>query len=331
MSIQAIIILFFVFIGFLLLILISKKLYFRFKLKKVFYIIPRLSTTGIASVGMILSLSITVMLLLITFSAGIFSLVFRLWAGTRIIFEGILIKIGGLMFGPIIGICLGAAIDLLTITYTGGIFHYGYFISAILFGLFGGLIRMIITSQKSSTNLRFCLFSSLFTLLIVGVSAFIIWYSNIDNVSLQYVVSIMSIDISISLETIISLIIVIPCSGLVILWLCYFINRYQLKKNPDKKDWFIYFAPVFIVVMVTEVVVNVVFMPTFDATISPLGYQAWLAIRLLLLCPMILLNVIIILPIYKIINPLMKYKYEDELVADISKRKYHDKKEYKHG
>ncbi len=33
--------------------------------------------------------------------------------------------------------------------------------------------------------------------------------------------------------------------------------------------------------------------------------------------PMILLNMVIILPVYKIINPLMKYSYEDELVEDL--------------
>lgn len=317
MSLSAILILFFVFIGCLFLILILKKIYYKYKLKKRFYIIPRISTTGIASVGMILSLSISVVLLLIVSTAGIASLVFRLWAGTRIIIEGILIKIGGLLFGPIIGMCLGAAIDLLTITYTGGIFHYGYFISAILFGLFGGLIRMIVTSKKTTNNLKFSLYSTVFTSFIIAMSAAIIWISNNNSISLEYSISLMGIDISITLETIIILVVGIPIFGLIILWTCFFINKWQLKKNKIRKDWYHYFAPVFVLILITEVVINVVFMPVFDATISPLGYQAWLAIRLLLLSPMIIINLVIILPVYKIVNPLIKYKYEDELVEDV--------------
>ncbi len=317
MDIKTILAIFLTFFGLLFLTLICKKIYYRVKLHKRFFIIPRIGTHGIASVGMILALSISVILLLIVCTAGIASLVFRLWAGLRIVFEAVLIKIGGLLFGPIIGMCLGAAIDLLTITYTGGIFNYGYFLSAILFGLFGGMIRTLCTSPRGSTNLKFTIYSTIITILIVMGSASLIWFSNSSDVHTSYVISLMGFNFDITLYQIIFILCAIPAVGIIVLWICYLIQTKQIKKDSTHKNWFKYFGPVFIMVMLSEVVVNVIFMPVFDATISPLSYQVWLAIRLLLLAPMVLLNLAIILPVYKIINPLMKYSYEDELVEDL--------------
>ncbi len=305
------------FIALLFGFLFCKKLYYKYKLKKRFFIIPRIGTQGIASVGMVLALSISVILLLVICTAGIASLVFRLWAGMRLIFEGILIKIGGLLFGPVIGMCLGAAIDLLTITYTGGIFHYGYFISAVLFGLFGGLIRTIITSPRGSTNLKFSIYSTIISIALIAGSACLIWFTNDSSANATFIISLMGLDIPLKLYQIVIILCAIPLLALIILWVCYFVQVAQKRKNENAKDWFKYFGPVFIMIMISEVVVNVIFMPVFDGTLSPLPYQVWLAIRLLLLGPMILLNVVIILPVYKIINPLMKYSYEDELVEDL--------------
>lgn len=323
MTIGTIFIMFFSFIGLILLFLFAKKLFYRFKYNKRFFIIPRISTLGISSVGMILALSVSVILLLIIATAGVASVVFRLWAGTRIIFEGILIKIGGLMFGPIIGMCLGAAVDILSIAYTGGIFHYGYFISAILFGLFGGVIRMLVTTSKSK-NLRFCLFSSLFAILVIAFSSILIWISNKDDVNTTYDIAFFIFDFKITLMQIIMVVTFLPLGSILILWLCYFIYSYQKKKKPEMKDWFKSFAPVYVIIIVTEVIVNIIFMPIFDASVSPLNYQIWLTIRLLLFVPMVLLNIVIILPVYKIINPIVKYNYESELVQDLGPK--HKKK-----
>ena len=115
------------FIGLLLIIFIAKKIYYRFVLKKKLYLIPRPTTKGIATIGVTLALSIAVVILLILVTADLASVIFRLWSGTRIIVEAILIKIGGLLYGPIIGMCLGAAVDFLCVALTAGVFNIGYF------------------------------------------------------------------------------------------------------------------------------------------------------------------------------------------------------------
>jgi len=49
-----------------------------------------------------------------------------------------------LLFGPIIGLFIGACTDLLSVALTAGMFHYGYFIAAMCYGLFAGLVRSLI-------------------------------------------------------------------------------------------------------------------------------------------------------------------------------------------
>jgi LytS/YehU family sensor histidine kinase len=63
--------------------------------------------------------------------------------------EGILIKLGGLVFGPIIGIFIGGITDIMTVLLTAGMFHYGYFIAALAYGFFAGIVRNIIVGKKN--------------------------------------------------------------------------------------------------------------------------------------------------------------------------------------
>ena len=95
-------------------------------LKKRFYILPKVGIKGIASIAMVIAISISIIILLTVITADIMGVVFRAWPGTRITIEGMLIKIGGLMFGPFLGIFIGALTDLLSVALTAGVFHYGY-------------------------------------------------------------------------------------------------------------------------------------------------------------------------------------------------------------
>jgi LytS/YehU family sensor histidine kinase len=53
-----------------------------------------------------------------------------------------------LLFGPIIGIFIGAATDLLSIALTAGMFHYGYFIAAMMYGLLSGIVKTILNITR---------------------------------------------------------------------------------------------------------------------------------------------------------------------------------------
>jgi LytS/YehU family sensor histidine kinase len=71
-----------------------------------------------------------------------------------------LIKVGGLLFGPIIGVFIGAATDLLSIALTAGMFHYGYFIAAMMYGLLAGIVKSILNITKGK-QVRFAFWSTL--------------------------------------------------------------------------------------------------------------------------------------------------------------------------
>ncbi|MGL4952169.1 MAG: hypothetical protein ACRC4L_04260, partial [Mycoplasma sp.] len=203
-------------------------------------------------------------------------------------------------------------VDVLTITYSGGLFNFGYFLSAILFGLMGGFIRMLLTTSKDS-QFKFVIMSTIVTIFTIGISLLPILF----NAKEFYSFTLLNIEVKMTKLMVLLLLVVIPIIGIMIIWSCYWLQQWQIKKNPDAKRWFKNFAPVFITILLTEIIINIIVMPFFDAQVSTLGYEAWFAIRLSLLIPMVVLNCIIIIPVFSIINPIVTYKYDDELVEDL--------------
>lgn len=142
-----------IFGSFVLLVFLSfvcKKIYYRLVHKKRFYIFPRLSTKGITNIAMTIAIATAILLLLTVLSSGLLGVLFRAYPGWRVNIESILIKVGGLCFGPIIGLFVGFSTDLLSVALTAGMFHYGYCIAASLFGLLSGLILTLRNFTKNN-------------------------------------------------------------------------------------------------------------------------------------------------------------------------------------
>lgn len=118
---------------------------------------------------MVISIAIAILLLITFISAGLFGVLFRAYPGWRVTIEGILIKVGGLLFGPIIGIFIGAATDLLSVALTAGMFHYGYFIAAMMYGLLSGIVKTILNLTRGK-QVRFAFWSTLLVG-IIGVAS----------------------------------------------------------------------------------------------------------------------------------------------------------------
>jgi len=317
MSPLTVILIFLIFIALLFFIMIIKKLIYRYKYKKRYFIIPHVSSKGVTNIGMMIALTVTIIMFLMIVTANVFSVIFRAWAGSRVLIEGILIKIGGLLFGPIIGMCLGVATDFLTVAITGGIFHYGYLIAAAGFGLIGGIVRSI-TNMSKSKNINFAIYS---TILIVGLCGTVIAlvYESLLPDTGSFTVDILSYSLTLTLNQIILILSLFAAITVLIVWVSYFVYIWWKKKYPKKENWFLKFIPVLIVIVLSEILINVLMMPAFDATISTLGYNAWFTIRVLLLIPSVLLNIAIIFPIFKVIGPIVKYNYEDELIEQLNK------------
>ncbi|WP_031488926.1 membrane protein [Ureaplasma canigenitalium] len=297
-----------------------KKIYYSIKYQKRFYIIPRVSVKGISSIGMVISISVSIILLITIVSANAASIIFRAWPGTRVTLEGILIKIGGLLFGPILGIFIGAMTDLLSVALTAGVFHHGYLIASMAFGLIGGLIRTILTTSKKR-DITFAIYSSITTVLIGAAVCLFLYFA--PGVSEEgFNLQLFNNDIKISAEIMVGMMAGFFGFSIVIVWLCLLIKHINEKINkrnklPNKKQsWFIVFAPVLVTILLTEAIVNVIMLPSFDVELTSLNYTQWLSIRALMFAPMIVVNLMIIYPIFKIVVPLIRYDYEDDVVED---------------
>lgn len=323
-----------------------KKIYYRLWLKKKYFVIPRPGIRGIASISMVIALSVAVLILMTIITSNLFSVLFRAFPGTRVTIEGILIKIGGLLFGPFLGLFIGMMTDLLSVLMTAGIFHYGYFIAALAYGLIAGLIRTIVTFSSKS-KLKFAIYSSI-TLIITAAAAF--FYVNAmvpagTNLTIEF-----GITLSISKEIAIAYLCGFIPITLIVIWSFYGISkrRENINKKPirkpmyfsdgkpdlgtmvaknkkkKKQDKFLAFCAVITCVVVTEMFVNVFAMPHFDAAVTSLTVLQWFAIRSALFIPMVFLNMFIIYPVYTIVTPLVTYDYEKELSESINIKMYED-------
>ncbi len=311
----------FLFIGIFILLIFSvfliKKLFYRFVYKKKYMLFQKISIKSMSNIGIVLALSLALIFLLNLLSIGLIGVAFKIWSGARVIVESILIKIGGLLFGPLIGMFLGASIDFLVVALSAGVFHFGYFIIAILFGFLGGIIKSLLLSSKKS-YLKFCIFSTVFVCLLSIISILLFFAK--DNNYQSFVISFLSFTFELNLMSVILVIVISSILSLLVLWVCYFNYVYLKKKKKNKKGtWFEVFAPVFMMIIITEIFCNILILPTFDAMISPLNYSTWFVFRLVLFVPMVIINLIIIYPVALIIMPIIKFNHIQESTNNFKK------------
>lgn len=141
---------------------------------------------------MTISLSIAVIMLLTIVTSGTMGILFRAYPGWRVIIEGILIQLGGSMFGPIIGLFIGGITDILSICLTAGMFHYGYFIVGLAYGLFSGLFKSLLIKIKDDA-VKFAMYATLILIVVAGSGFGFIMYQKYE----YFNVSILSYDIKI--------------------------------------------------------------------------------------------------------------------------------------
>lgn len=66
-------------------------------------------------------------------------------------------------------------------------------------------------------------------------------------------------------------------------------------------------------------ILNILFLPIFDAEITGQPYPFWLIFRSIIAAPsLFVIDIIVIYPILLTISPIVKYNYEDELVEELN-------------
>jgi len=235
--------LFFILFAAFIVFAVLKKIYFYFRFRVTYNIFPKLNNKGIASISLTIAISSSIILLLTLLTSGIMGVFFRVYPSWRITIEGILIKIGGVCFGPIIGVFIALITDLLTIALTSGMFHFGYFISALYLGFGCGLIRSVFNIFKKHRIETMLVETTILSLVIATcVTFYILNLQNIYTSITHNYLDITFLGKSIHLSFTEAIIINDGTVGLLILaiWTCYLISyRNKIKllfvkfKNSD--------------------------------------------------------------------------------------------------
>ncbi|WP_052664030.1 hypothetical protein [Mycoplasmoides alvi] len=337
------IVIFAILFGSTFLLLFFKKIYFYFIHKKRYYIIPRVSVQGMTNIAMTIAMAVSIIIIIMAITGGVASVIFRSYPGTRVTIEVILVKISGLLFGPIVGLISGACIDLLAVALSAGFFHYGYFLAAMLTGLIAGVIRSVITTSKLSKyhDLLLAIFSTLF--LILSTSIVIAVFINVPNLkTLGFVVSLPGLinDLHFSQWEFLGALIASTILFIIIIWIVYIVqhmrNRYHSfaltnfkyrsykHGNHSNRIWLVvrnkWYTPLISTITLAAsagLIVNVLFLPIFDAQITSQPYTFWVILRFFVMFFLIALDILVIYPVLLIIGPIVKYNYESELIEDL--------------
>ncbi len=132
--------------------LFFKNILFLFFFKRYPKNTPKIGVSNITTIAMIIAVAVSVVLVLMALAGGLTAALFRGYPGFRVTLELILVKISGLLFGPIIGIFSAATIDFLTVIFSGGVFNIGYVLGAILTGMIAGILREVLISTSFLNN-----------------------------------------------------------------------------------------------------------------------------------------------------------------------------------
>jgi LytS/YehU family sensor histidine kinase len=135
------------------------KIFYYLRYKKEYFIFPKITVKDSSNIAMIISISIAIILLLTIVTSGILGVTFKAYPGYRSLIEGLTIKIGGLIFGPIIGCFIGAMTDFLCILLSAGMFQLGYFITSVMYGFLAGIIKIILIDTCKKNLLKNSFFS----------------------------------------------------------------------------------------------------------------------------------------------------------------------------
>lgn len=323
----------------------AKKTYFYLIRKKRYYIIPRVSVYGMTNIAMIIAIAVSIIILIMAVTGGLASVLFRAYPGTRVTIEIILIKISGLLFGPIIGVVSGAFIDVLTVALSGGFFHYGYFIAAIITGMLSGLLRVVITFSKISrrNNLFLAIYASVFMAVSAVVVVFLIQrILPIATSTLNF--NVPGIPAKINIPVVhffwglgaFAVLIIVFVWTMYSVWLYkskrynYALTRFNYRKIKhgnhksslwlnSRKNWYTSLVSVVVLAASATLILNILFLPIFDAEITGQPYPFWLIFRSIIAAPsLFVIDIVVIYPILLTISPIVKYNYEDELVEELN-------------
>ncbi|AJM71604.1 ECF transporter S component [Mycoplasma yeatsii] len=225
----------------------------------------------------------------------------------RIAFEGVMIKITGMIFGPIIGLIVGIVTEALTLMFVPSYIHIGYLVVAFSFGFWAGMTAYSFRLKNKWFTL------SLITMFIVLSAAFMFWIMkgmqnlNPDNTRI--------FGIKVNPAVFPNLFLGMMGGTLALIYLVTFVL--EIKK---KDRWLNIILPIILLCIITEILVTVLSAAWADYQILTPGqihdgsngaentYITMVVLRMIQVPVKLLFNTTILTTVYVVLRPLIKVR-----------------------
>jgi len=214
----------------------------------------------------------------------------------RIAIEGLMIKITGYLFGPVIGIICAGITDMLVMLFVPSYIHPLYIFCVVLTGFLAGVAGVLKLKLKDYWWIILLLIH-LFLLFFAGGGAYLAWSGSVGT----YVINGFSFSKYIAVA-------IIAGGGLITLLAIYGTLFVYWKKNEMQKIKEI--LPIILLAVVSEYVVAVLLVSYADMvmvsseTVS--DYSVVAVVRIITAPFQIIINSVIIYTTWRIVSPLIK-------------------------
>lgn len=314
-------------------ILAARKIHLKRKHGLDYLIIPKLNIHGISGISMMTAMNIALIITVSLLSNQIMGIFFKVYPGARFLIENILVKLGGILFGPLIGIFIGFTTDLLTVIFTSSVLNYGYFFSAMMNGFLGGLIHQIIKLKNDQWNYKKTISSislSLISLLAVGIVL------SANSQGRMFSAKILSFSLSVPWGSLFGTILFLMAIAMGLLITGNFANRRVNDEKYNYKTWIHKMSKkylFFLILMCNSsiyILIDIIALPMFDITLSTLPYEQFLICRIITSIPSVILFSYLIHYIYKLHESINTRNSNDatKLNVGVQPLKDEGKKEY---
>ncbi|WP_027063526.1 ECF transporter S component [Mesoplasma seiffertii] len=214
----------------------------------------------------------------------------------RVAFEGIMIKITGMIFGPIVGIIVGLATETLTMMFVPSYIHVAYFLVAIGFGFWSGLCSYAFKWVGKRRIFSISLITGVIVLF-TGIMWFIFKNVTLENISF------LGIEVNPSFYPYLFLI-MMSLTLIVVYILCAVL--YLTKKT----YWLDTVLPVVLICVVTELICTIIISAWGDSGFFAAGgsnaYISMVVLRVLQVPFKIIFNTAVLTTVYTVLRPLIK-------------------------
>lgn len=214
----------------------------------------------------------------------------------RIAIEGLMIKITGYMFGPIIGIICGLITDLLVMLFVPSYIHPVYIFVVVLTGFIAGIAGVLKIKLKKSPWVIFILIN-LFMILFAAGGAYAAWTSPENNIALAGGLIVSKYAVAG----------IVGGGGIITLAIIYFVLFYYWKQ--EKHEKIVEILPIILLAVFSEYMITVMIASYADMAFlsasKTKSYGLTLLPRVAMAPFKIIINSIIIYITWKTVSPLI--------------------------